>query len=95
MATLTIDGHFVPMTEQNVKDSQLLSDMVEDSDTDIAVVPMITCNYQQVKNAVDALTLGIQFVYAVYDFDYLAKYTSFIWLHILILYTFFANHVNN
>jgi hypothetical protein len=80
---IAIDGHSVSLSEQNIKDSKLVFDMIDDGDTDVAVVPMVTCNYQQVKNAVDALTLARLFVYAVYDFDYPAKHTSFICLRIL------------
>jgi hypothetical protein len=73
MATLTIDGHFVPMTEQNVTDSQIVSDMVDDGDTE---VPLMIGTHQQAIRAVEAITVLRKFGDVVEKFNHPDKGTT-------------------
>jgi hypothetical protein len=73
MATLIIDGHYIAMTEQNVKDSQIVSDMVDDGDTQ---VPLMVGTYEQAIRAVEAITLLRKFCDVVEKFNHPDKGTA-------------------
>jgi hypothetical protein len=73
MANLTIDGHYIAMTEHNVTDSQIVSDMVEDGDTE---VPLMIGTHKHAIRAVEAITVLRKFGDVVEKFNHPDKGTT-------------------